>query len=178
MKKYLAQFKPFLIFVSIFFLTYIVLTLVYKFYLNHYGAIDLDGISLFVGKNVEFLLRLFDYNIIIQKSSQNPWLEIILNNMFLARLIEGCNAVSIMILFVSFVAAFSGKLSKTLLFILFGIVTIYILNVLRIALLIVLLFYFPEKTSLLHEIVFPLIIYGYVFLLWIFWINRFSKYAK
>lgn len=178
MKKYLAQFKPFLIFVSIFFLTYIVLTLVYKFYLNRYGAIDLDGISLFVGKNVEFLLRLFDYNIIIQKSSQNPWLEIILNNMFLARLIEGCNAVSIMILFVSFVAAFSGKLSKTLLFILFGIVTIYILNVLRIALLIVLLFYFPEKTSLLHEIVFPLIIYGYVFLLWIFWINRFSKYAK
>jgi len=178
LKKYLVQFKPFLIFVSIFFLTYIVLTALYKFYLNCYGAIDLDDISLFVGKNVEFLLRLFDYNVIIQKSSENPWLEIILNNMYLARLIEGCNAVSVMILFVSFVAAFSGKFSKTLLFILFGILTIYLLNVLRIALLIVLLFYFPEKRNLLHEIVFPLIIYGYVFLLWIFWINRFSKYAK
>lgn len=178
MKKYLVQFKPFLIFVSIFFLTYIVLTTLYKFYLNSYEAIDFDDISLFVGKNVEFLLRLFDYNVIIQKSSENAWLEIIMNNMFLARLIEGCNAVSVMILFVSFVAAFSGKLSKTLLFILFGIVTIYILNVLRIAWLIILLFYFPEKSNLLHEIVFPLIIYGYVFLLWIFWINRFSKYAK
>lgn len=152
--------------------------MLYKFYLNSYQAIDLDGISLFVGQNVEYLLKLFDYNVIIQKSSENAWLEIIMNNLFLARLIEGCNAVSVMILFVSFIAAFSGKLTKTLLFILFGIVTIYILNVLRIALLIVLLYYFPEKSNLLHGIVFPLIIYGYVFLLWVFWINRFSKYAK
>lgn len=178
MKKYLVQFKPFLIFVSIFFLTYIVLTMLYKFYLNSYQVNDLDGITLFVGENVQSLLRFFNYNIIIQKSSQNPWLEIILNNLFLARIVEGCNAVSVMILFVSFIAAFSGKLKKTILFVLFGIVSIYILNVLRIALLVVLLYNFPENNKLVHDIIFPLIIYGYVFLLWIFWINRFSKYAK
>lgn len=152
--------------------------MLYKFYLNSYEINDIDGISLFVGKNVESLLKIFDYNIIIQKSSQNPWLEIILNNLFLARLIEGCNAVSVMILFVSFVTAFSGKPKKTILFILFGVVSIYILNVLRIALLVVLLYNFPENNKLVHDIIFPLVIYGYVFLLWIFWINRFSKYAK
>lgn len=152
--------------------------MLYKFYLNSYEVNDVDGISVFVAENAEALLKFFDYNIIIQKSSQNPWLEIILNNLFIARIIEGCNAVSVMVLFISFIAAFSGKFKNTILFILFGVVSIYILNVVRIALLAVLLYNFPEKNKLLHDIFFPLIIYGYVFLLWIFWINRFSKYAK
>jgi len=178
LKKYLVQFKPFLIFVSIFFLTYIVLTLLYKFYLNSYEADDLDSITTITGKNTEVLLKLFNYDVIIQKSSQNPWQEIIINGIYLARITEGCNAVSVMILFVSFVAAFSGKFKRTFLFIILGLISIYILNVIRIALLTVLLFYFPKQNAFLHGVLFPLIIYGYVFILWIFWINRFSKYAK
>ena len=178
MKKYLVQFKPFLLFVSIFFLTYIVLTLLYKFYLNSYQANDLDGISMITGANTEQLLQFFNYDVSIQKSIQDPWLKIIINEKYVARITEGCNAVSVMILFVSFVAAFSGKFKKTLLFILFGLISIYILNVVRIALLTVLVFYFPAQNDFLHGVVFPLIIYGYVFVLWIFWINRFSKYAK
>jgi exosortase family protein XrtF len=167
-----------LIFISIFFLTYIVLTLLYKFYLNSYQAVDLDAITTVSGKNSEQLLRLLNYDAIIQKSSQNPWQEIILNGRFIARIVEGCNAVSVMILFVSFVAAFSGNLKKTLLFIFFGLISIYILNVVRISLLIVLIYQFPQYSHFLHGTFFPLVIYGYVFVLWIFWINRFSKYAK
>ncbi|URM38251.1 exosortase family protein XrtF [Flavobacterium anhuiense] len=178
MKKYLVQFKPFLIFISIFFLTYIVLTLLYKFYLNSYQAEDLDAITMVSGRNSEQLLRFLNYDAIIQKSSQNPWQEIILNGRFIARIVEGCNAVSVMILFVSFVAAFSGNLKKTLLFIFFGLISIYILNVVRISLLIVLIYQFPHYSHFLHGTFFPLVIYGYVFVLWIFWINRFSKYAK
>lgn len=178
MKKYLVQFRPFLLFVSIFFLTYIVLTLLYKFYLNSYQANDLDGISMITGANTEQLLQFFNYDVSIQKSIQDPWLKIIINEKYVARITEGCNAVSVMILFVSFVAAFSGKFKKTLLFILFGLISIYILNVIRIAFLTVLVFYFPAQNDFLHGIVFPLIIYGYIFVLWIFWINKFSKYAK
>jgi len=178
LKKYLVQFKPFLIFVSIFFLTYIVLTLLYKFYLNSYQAEELDAVTTISGKNAEQLLKLFNYDIIIQKSSQNPWQEIILNGRYIARITEGCNAVSVMILFVSFVAAFSRNLKKTLLFILFGLVSTYIFNVLRISTLIVLSYNFPQYTRFLHGTFFPLVIYGYVFILWVFWINRFSKYAK
>jgi len=178
LKKYLVQFKPFLIFVSIFFLTYIVLTLIYKFYLNSYQAEDLDGVTMMCGRNSEQLLKLLNYDIIIQKSSQNPWQEIILNGRFIARITEGCNAVSVMILFVSFVAAFSASFKKTFLFIILGLLSIYVLNVIRISLLIVLVYNFPQYTQFLHGTFFPLMIYGYVFILWIFWINRFSKYAK
>lgn len=154
------------------------MTLLYKFYLNSYEADDLDSITTITGKNTEVLLKLFNYDVIIQKSSQNPWQEIIINGTYLARITEGCNAVSVMILFVSFVAAFSGKFKRTFLFIILGLISIYILNVIRIALLTVLLFYFPKQNAFLHGVLFPLIIYGYVFILWIFWINRFSKYAK
>lgn len=178
MKKYLIQFKPFLIFISTFFAAYIVLTLIYKLYLNTFEAIDVDGITNIVGKNVAQLMDLFNCDIKIYKSITDSWLEVWYNKKYLVRIVEGCNAVSVIILFVAFVIAFSGKLKTTLLYILFGILFIYTLNVIRIALLVVLLFYFPQYNHFLHGTLFPLIIYGAVFILWIIWINKFSKYAK
>jgi exosortase family protein XrtF len=178
LKKYLIQFKPFLLFIGTFFTVYIVLTVAYKFYLNSFETNDVDGITAVVGRNVEQLMQLFNSDIKIQKSSSNSWMEIWYNKKFLVRIVEGCNAVSVIILFISFVAAFSGKLKATLLFILFGIVSIYVLNIFRIAILTVLLFYYPENNHFLHGVIFPLIIYGFVFILWIVWVNKFSKYAK
>ena len=178
MKKYLTQFKPFLIFIGTFFAVYIALTLLYKFYLNSFKADEVDGITNLVGHNVEQLLHAFNFDIKVQKSLSNSWLEVLYNNHYIVRIIEGCNAISVIILFIAFVLAFSGKFKVTLYYILFGIVFIYILNIARIALLTILLFHFPEKNHLLHGVLFPLIIYGTVFILWIIWVNKFSKYAK
>lgn len=178
MKKYLAQFKPFLIFIGTFFSAYIVLTLLYKFYLNSFNANDVDGITAVVSRNVEQLMQLFNYDIIIQKSVLQPYFEVWFNKKYTVRIVEGCNAVSVIILFVSFVIAFSGKFKTTLLFIVTGSALIYLLNVIRIAILTALLFYFPEKEHILHGVLFPLIIYGLVFILWVFWVNKYSKYAK
>lgn len=178
MKKYLVQFKPFLIFIGTFFAAYIVLTLLYKFYLNGFGPNEVDGITNTVGRNVEQLMQTFSCDIKIHKSLTDSWMEVWYNKHYSVRIVEGCNAVSVMILFVAFVLAFSGKFKVTLLFIIFGIFSIYVLNVARIAILVVLLFRFPEQDHFLHGTLFPLIIYGFVFLLWIIWVNKFSKYAK
>lgn len=178
MRKYLIQFKPFLIFIGTFFTAYIALTVAYKFYLNSLNAGEVDAVTGWVGHNVEQLLLALNYDIKVQQGFSSPWLEVWFNNKYEIRIVEGCNAVSVIILFISFVLAFSGKLKATLLYILFGIVVIYILNVIRIALLTVLLFHFPEKSHLLHGVLFPLAIYGSVFLLWVIWVNKFSKYAK
>ncbi len=178
MKKYLIQFRPFLIFVGTFFLAYILLTLIYGAYLNTYQTNDLDKITVVAGRNTEQLMKLLNYDVIIQKNSSKPWLDVAFNGQNVVRIIEGCNAVSVMILFAAFVLAFSGKFKTTLIFILLGILSIYILNVCRIALLTVLLYKYPNQIHLLHGVLFPLIIYGFVFMLWIIWINRFSKYAK
>lgn len=178
MKKYLVQFKPFLIFIGTFFAAYILLTIIYKSYLNSFESNDVDRITRIVGYNVDFLMRRFNSDIIIQKSISDPWLEVWYNKTYVIRIVEGCNAVSVIILFISFVIAFSGKFKTTLLFILSGTLFIYILNVVRIALLAILLFSYPEKVHLLHGVLFPLIIYGLVFVLWVLWVDKFSKYAK
>lgn len=178
MKKYLVQFKPFLIFIGTFFAAYILLTIVYKLYLNSFSANDIDGITNIVGHNVDYLMRLFNCDILIQKSLSEPYLEVWYNKHFILKIVEGCNAVSVIILFISFVIAFSGKFKTTLFFILSGVLFIYVLNVIRIALLTVLLFRYPEKEHILHGVLFPLIIYGLVFILWVIWVNKFSKYAK
>ena len=41
------------------------------------------------------------------------------------------------------------------------------------------LYYYPWRREILHTVIFPLIIYGMVFLLWMFWVNRYAlKYKK
>ncbi|WP_316635246.1 exosortase family protein XrtF [uncultured Flavobacterium sp.] len=178
LRKYLIQFKPFLIFIGTFFAAYIVLTFIYKFYLNSFGLNDVDGITKIVGRNVEQLMQLFNTDFKVDINRHNPWLDIWYNKKHMARIIEGCNAISVTILFVSFVVAFSGKFKPTFLFILLGIFLIYICNVARIAFLVVLVYNFPGYAHFLHGVFFPLVIYGMVFVLWVIWINKFSKYAR
>nr|WP_199000493.1 exosortase family protein XrtF [Flavobacterium sp. ASV13] len=178
MKKYLIQFKPFLIFISTFFGVYIVLTLFYKLYLDSFGPNDVDGITNIVGRNVEQLMNVFNCDVKIYKSTVDSWLEVWYNKKYIIRIVEGCNAISVIILFISFIIAFSGKFKTTFIFVLSGTLLIYILNVSRIAMLTVLMFYFPQNGHFLHGTLFPLVIYGLVFLLWVIWVNKFSKYAK
>ena len=55
---------------------------------------------------------------------------------------------------------------------------IFILNIFRIALLTAGLYKYPEYGAFLHDILFPLVIYGVVFVLWIVWVIKFSAYSK
>lgn len=81
-------------------------------------------------------------------------------------------------MFAAFIFAFSNGFKRTISFILIGSFIIYGLNIVRIALLTYALYYYPEYEELLHGTVFPLFIYGVVFLLWILWVTKFSGYAK
>lgn len=177
MKKYLILYRPFLIFLAKFFLTYLVLSLIYQEYLSRFDTHAVDGITKFVAKNTVQLVTLFGADFYIKQIS-NTYIMFYYNQQAVARMIEGCNAISVIILFISFVVSFSGKLKSTLLFILSGSIFVYILNVIRIALLCLALYWFPAQQSFLHEIVFPLFIYGVVFILWVVWVNKFSLYAK
>jgi len=69
-------------------------------------------------------------------------------------------------------------LKQTILFIVIGSLIIHILNIVRIALLCIALYNYPDYEHILHGVVFPLIIYGVVFLLWVIWVNKFSIYVR
>ncbi|MFV8332344.1 exosortase family protein XrtF [Flavobacterium sp. GSP14] len=178
MKKYFILYKPFLLFLASFFLTYIILTVCYQQYLNSFEENKVDGITRLVSENTEQLLLLFDEGSSIVESDSHPYIKLFFNQKYVARIVEGCNATSVIILFISFVIAFSGKLKTTLFFIFGGSLLIYVLNVMRIAALSALIFYFPKQEPFLHGVLFPLYIYGVVFILWLIWVRKFSRYAS
>lgn len=177
LKKYWSRHKSFLQFVGVFLLTYVGITLLYQWYLEGYGSKQVDGITQMVARHTQYVLHAMENNSSIYWSDSMGIVVRILKKDTV-RIIEGCNAVSVIILFVSFVIAFAGKFSFTLFYVISGSALLYVLNVFRIAALSLLLYYFPEHTHLLHGVLFPLVIYGVVFLLWIVWISIFSKYAK
>ena len=180
MKNYFIRFRPFLLFLGKFLLSYIVLIVLYQWYLNQFDAksFEVDGITKMVADHAKFFLEIFNYDILLTPRKTEAAIRMAVNKDFLVRIIEGCNAVSVMILFAAFVVAFSGKFWKTFVFIICGIILIHILNVIRIGLLCLGLLYYPQYGHILHDIVFPLFIYGVVFALWVIWINKFSLYAK
>jgi exosortase family protein XrtF len=178
LKKYFTLYKPFLLFLAAFFLTYIVLTFLYQRYLNGFEENEMDSITIMVSHNTKQVIQLFNDQSYIKKSEIDPYVKLFFNDKYVARIVEGCNAISVIILFISFVVAFSGKLKTTLLFIFGGSLLIYVLNVLRIAALSALIFYFPKQEPFLHGVLFPLYIYGVVFMLWLIWVRNFSRYAS
>lgn len=180
MKEYLIQFKPFLIFLAKFALTYLALTLIYGHYLSHFNKkkIEVDGYTRLVANQSLKVLSVFDSNSYILPNLEEASVKMYYHNKWVSRIIEGCNGLSIIILFVSFVMAFSGNFKHTFSFILAGIFLIHLFNVVRIAILCMAVFHFPQYAHFLHGVIFPLFIYGFVFLLWIIWVNNYSFYAK
>lgn len=137
-----------------------------------------DYVTNLVAKQCEDLLDVLGYQAEVTPHPDEPSMKLIINNTYLARIIEGCNSVSVIILFVSFITAFSGKPKATFLYMLAGSVLIYIVNLLRIVLLSIAVYHYPKHSEILHSVIFPGIIYGLVFLLWIIWVNRFSNMIK
>lgn len=180
LKKYFQQYRPFFVFLLKFFVTYGILTFCYQMYLNSFDSktFEIDGMTKLVTYQTEGLLQLMGQDAYTIPHLKQACMKLFLNDKYIARVVEGCNALSVMILFVAFVIAFKGKLKHTILFIITGILIIHILNILRIALLSMALFHYPEYGHILHGVIFPLFIYGVVFGLWVIWVQKFSSYAK
>lgn len=180
MKALLVKYKSVVKFILTFLSVYIVLTLAYKFYLDFSDGSKYypDYVTNLVAEQSKLLLNSLDYRVDLVPHPDEPSMKLIINEKFVARVVEGCNSISVIILFISFIIAFAGKWKYTLIYILSGSVLIYTVNLLRIAILSVGLYNYPWRRDILHTVIFPLIIYGMVFLLWMFWVNRFSKQNK
>jgi len=124
------------------------------------------------------VLSLFNYNVNAIQHDKELSVKLVIEGKYTARVIEGCNSISLVILFIAFIIAFSGTLKATILYSLFGSLFIYVINILRIAFLTVMIFKYPENQELLHGLVFPAIIYGVIFMLWVIWVHKFSNFKK
>ncbi|WP_196892328.1 exosortase family protein XrtF [Aureivirga marina] len=173
--------KYLLLFLLKFFGTYFLLFIFYNSYLNSNQitapyfscepitqnvAMLTKRLGDFVGFPMRLLQSQNELSVLVYTSKEYP----------VAAIVEGCNAISVIILFISFIIAFSGRFLTTFLFILFGSVSIYFFNIFRIFILIVIPEYYPESQHFMHHYIFPTLIYGYTFLLWIWWIKKYAGF--
>jgi len=175
-KALFIQYKSVFRFLILFLGTYIVLSLLYGAYLK-FGNADAstDGITELVAKQTETILHGLGYDSMMEPIPGAPGMLIHMEGQVVGKIVEGCNATSIIILFISFIIAFSQNIKRTLLFIFGGAVLIYAINLVRIVVLAIALYKYPEHQELLHSVVFPGIIYGLVFMLWLLWIRTFTR---
>lgn len=165
-----------------FFGTYALLFVLYVWYLNKnqikspYFACA--PITQNVANETQKLMNLAGYNVLMQQHTKEVSINVIVNNKPVARIIEGCNAISIIILYISFIIAFKGSFKSTILFIIGGSLLIYYFNIVRIAVISIAIYEYPIYEKTLHEVVFPLLIYGLTFLLWFIWVKKFATLKK
>ncbi|WP_347922770.1 exosortase family protein XrtF [Pontimicrobium sp. SW4] len=180
MQALFVKYKSVIKFILTFVLVYAVLSMSYKLYLDYSDGSKYypDYVTNLTAKQSESLLDSLGYNASIEVHPDEPSMKLIINNKYVARVIEGCNSVSVIVLFISFIIAFSGRLKPTIIYLLAGSVLIYAVNLMRIVILSIGLFHYPWRRDILHNIIFPLIIYGIVFLLWMVWVNRFATLKK
>lgn len=177
MNSLLKKYKSVIRFVLLFLGVYIFLSLLYGLYLDlsKDGVYKPDFITNLVAKQSSTLISNLGYDAQVSPNKIEPTMRLTVNGKYLAKIVEGCNAISIIILFIAFIIAFAEGFKKTFFFLLAGVALIYSINVLRIVILAVSLYKYPEYKEILHGVVFPALIYGMVFLLWMVWVRTLKK---
>ncbi len=154
-------------FLFIVFSLYIIWFFIYDLLIHPDQRLDLMVIDLtiFLSKNI---LELLGYVVIVGgrdmkiEGTGGLWIG------------DSCNGITLFALFAIFIIAYPGNLKKKLFYVPAGIVVIELLNVLRIVLLAILDTYSRAWTEFNHTYTFTIIIYGCIFLMWMFWVEKIS----
>lgn len=152
---------------------YFLLYLIYQFVVKKYTFYDQRFIG-FIIRSAEHFLNLFgyktfkaiqaiDFQVVGVDGSNGVWIG------------SNCNAIKLFGLFSVFILAYPGPILHKIWFIPVGIILIHFLNVLRVAALAILAKSYPAYLDFNHTYTFTLIVYGFIFALWMIWVNRFSK---
>jgi exosortase family protein XrtF len=87
-------------------------------------------------------------------------------------IVNGCNGIAAMGLFIGFIIAYPGRRIYKLSFLLFGLCVIYLTNVTRIVVLALTQEYWPEFFDITHNYSTSTIFYLVIFMLWVIWMNN------
>lgn len=103
---------------------------------------------------------------------------IIRNERFAVNIMNGCNGVETMIIFLAAVIAFPAPWKARLIGLVLGSLAIQGVNLLRVVSLFLTGAYFPEFFDSSHTVIWQSIVILFGVVLWIFWANRFALPPK
>lgn len=148
----------------------------YEFWLKPNGRLDhllTENISIVVC----YLLNLNDIGsyYTIGKKLGETYLFIGGNILPSVRIGSSCNGLEMLVIFSIFIACYPGNILLKIAYILGGITVIHGINILRNYILTLMTVNQSVYFELFHRYVFILLIYGFIFILWMWWANVLSK---
>lgn len=160
--------NPIVRFLISIFILYILWYCVYDLWLHPIGKIDLVVIDFTIVVS-KWLLELMNYTVftgvervIGVDGTGGLWIG------------DNCNGIALFGLFAGFVMAYKGKIIYKIVYIIMGVVSIELLNILRVVGLAILDTHSRAWTEFNHTYTFNIIIYAYIFMLWMIWANKIS----
>lgn len=169
----MKKFLPIVWVLLRFLVAYIILVALYQLYLNYYNERlnTCDPFTEFMACQCKFILDFFGYTAQVIQVGNEPSVWLFFKNTYVSKVTEGCNAISVMILFSAFIIGFYEGLKKTLLYLILGIVIIHLSNIIRGSFISYIYYKFPQYSVEIHDYIFPAIIYSVVVLLWLYWMK-------
>lgn len=143
----------------------------YEFVLHPWGMLDravIDNLVWATGG----LLKSLGYELIPEPAQ--PERTIGVQGGILLWIGDACNGLGLFAVYLIFLIAFPGPLRHKSWFALFGLLSIHIINILRIAALCIITRYDYELLNFNHDYTFYVVVYGWVFGLWYMWMRYFS----
>ena len=167
-----SNIRPVLWFLIRFLVVYGVLSVAYGFIeAGYYDESSGDPFTYAVTRQMIWLGDLLGNQWEIYEPGFERSIWIMEGDRSLVRMIEGCNGISVMILFISFIFGLSAFHRAMFWFIPLGVAIIHLANLIRIYALILVNLHRPEWTGFVHKYLFTLILYALVFVLWIWWVR-------
>lgn len=163
--------KAILLFLVKFIGLYLALNTGYGLWISYYDPSP-DPLTRIVTHHTIALVSLVEDNISAIERVNSPSVPICQNGEAVVSVFEGCNSMNVMIVFVAFIAAYTGTWKKTLWFGLSGIVVIYAFNLFRVGMLFFIAKYYPNNLYFFHKYLFTALLYVLVFFLWYLWVKK------
>lgn len=148
----------------------------YEFIIKKHTRLD----QLFIRKIINFsswILETFGYKTFVSKDVNDMQVMGIdgSNGVWIG---GPCNGITLMFLFAIFVISYPGSIKNKLWYIPLGIITVHLINIIRIVGLAIIALYSPLSLDFNHTYTFTFIAYSIVFMLWMIWVNKLAEPNK
>ncbi len=155
-------------------LLYVGWQVLYQFVLTPGGPFDF-WLTKLVTKHSVWILNLTDHDYTLYV---NPYgkCSILRDHVRIISVNHACNGQVLYPVFMSFVIVTRGPWLNKVAMILLGSIIIYLTNLLRVISLVFVRLHYPKYLDFNHKYTFVLVVYVVIFTLWVYWINKFSKY--
>ena len=145
----------------------------YEFVLHPNGWLDraaIDSLIIWSGG----ILQALGYALIPEPANAESIRTIGVQGGHLLWIGDPCNGVGLFATYLIFLIAYPGPWKTKTWFAMLGLLSIHLINAIRVAALCIIVTYDYELLNFNHDYTFYVVVYGWVFLLWAIWVRRYA----